>query len=65
MSAHEKAIALGLKSRSEIIREQGRDPDDVWREIQAENEKMAEMGINQEPAQAGFLMDDEDEDDED
>lgn len=65
MAAHEKAIALGLKSRSEIIREQGRDPEDVWLEIQSENARMQELGIvqQQQPAEAGFLVDDEDGED--
>lgn len=46
MKAHEVALSLGLKSRSEIIREMGRDPDEVWLEIQRENEKLEELGIN-------------------
>ena len=48
MTAHEKAIGLGLKSRSEIIREMGRDPDEVWAEIQRENEKLKDLGITPE-----------------
>lgn len=39
------AVNAGLKSRGEVIREQGRDPDDVWRELAAEAERLAELGI--------------------
>lgn len=45
MTAHEKAIANGLRSRSEVIREMGRDPQDVWQEIAAENAILASLGI--------------------
>ena len=48
-NAHKQAIELGLKSRSQIMREQGDDPDSVWREIQRENEIMRQMGILDEP----------------
>ena len=34
--AAEKAVALGIRSRAQIIRESGRDPDDVWAELDAE-----------------------------
>lgn len=64
MSANEKAITLGLTSRSAVIREQGRDPEDVFLEIQAEQERLKELGILQEPATAGFLMPEEGEDNE-
>ena len=46
MSANEKAQQMGVKSLSQIIRDMGRDPDEVWEEIQAEREKLAELGIN-------------------
>lgn len=39
-----------LRSRSSVIRERGEDPDEVWAEIAAENEMLAELGIS--PAQA-------------
>jgi lambda family phage portal protein len=45
MEANRTAIELGLKSRSEIIRDIGRDPDEVWREIQKETELLIQMGI--------------------
>lgn len=54
ISAHKEAIALGIKSRSDVIREQGRDPEDVWLEIQQERGRMSELGIlNEQPALAG------------
>lgn len=44
-NANTAAIKDNLKSRSQIIRESGNDPDTVWREIQREKELFAEMGI--------------------
>lgn len=34
--ADKEAVALGIKSRAQIIRERGRDPDEVWAELEAE-----------------------------
>ncbi|MCP4935717.1 MAG: phage portal protein [bacterium] len=70
LAAQEKAIELGLKSRSEIIREQGRDPNEVWREIKKEKDEMKSLGLDppqtteteKKPAKAGFLMPGENED---
>ncbi|MBT4292874.1 phage portal protein, partial [bacterium] len=45
MEANRTAIELGLKSRSEIIRDIGRDPDEVWREIQKETELLIQLGV--------------------
>jgi len=50
MKANESAITQGLKSRSEIIRDMGRDPDEVWAEIKRENEQMQAMGISPQAA---------------
>jgi capsid protein len=36
IAALREAVALGIKSRAEIIRERGRDPDEVWAELDAE-----------------------------
>ncbi|MCG2600564.1 MAG: phage portal protein [Achromobacter sp.] len=33
------AVALGIKSRAQIIRERGRDPDEVWAELDQEAER--------------------------
>lgn len=44
--AAELAIALKTKSRSEVIRESGRDPVEVWREIQEEIELLESMGLD-------------------
>lgn len=41
------SLALGdvLKSRSQIMREQGDDPETVWDEIRRENEELEKLGI--------------------
>jgi len=41
------AVAIGqrLKSRSEVIREMGGDPDDVWAEIEREDKALEALGI--------------------
>lgn len=39
------SIELGLKSRSEVIREMGRDPDDVWDEIKTERDQLDGLGL--------------------
>lgn len=46
ISANEKAHLMGVKSLSQIIRDQGRDPDDVWHEIQMEREKLSDLGLD-------------------
>ena len=49
--ANVTAINNGLKSRGEVIREQGRDPEDVWRELAAEQARLDQLGISIEPQQ--------------
>jgi capsid protein len=44
-TAQQMAIASDIKSRSQIIRELGDDPETVWREIQREREFMKTLGI--------------------
>ena len=54
--ANVTAINNGLKSRGEVIREQGRDPEDVWRELAAEQARLDQLGISiqqQQPATNG------------
>ncbi len=46
VQASKLLIDEGLMSRSAIIRQQGRDPEDVWQEIAAENKTLEEMGIS-------------------
>jgi len=53
MAAHEKSIALKLESRSSVIRESGRDPDDVFREIAEETDDMKAAGIDPTVNQPG------------
>lgn len=45
-SANERAVAQGFKSRGEVIREtSSRDPEDVWDEIERENQELKKRGI--------------------
>lgn len=51
MAANEKAIAMRIKTRSEIIREtSGRDSADVWAETARDDSDMAALGVKPEPA---------------
>lgn len=50
MAANEKAIAMRIKTRSEVIREtSGRDSDDVWAETASDDKNMAKHGVVPEP----------------
>lgn len=49
-AANEMAIQNNLKSRGQIMREQGDDPDSVWQEIAREREMMESLGITPLPA---------------
>lgn len=44
-TANQLSINERLKSRTQIMREQGDDPDAVWAEIAKENELMASLGV--------------------
>ncbi len=44
-NADNNAIATNTMSVSEVIRKRGRDPDEVFREIAAEKQRMEELGI--------------------
>lgn len=44
-AANQLAIDYRLKSHSQIMREQGDDPETVWREIQRDQEMMRRLGI--------------------
>lgn len=46
MTGNQLAIDNRIKSRSQIIRANGDDPDEVWREIQRENEILKQLGID-------------------
>lgn len=46
ITAAEKAIALKVKSRSQVIREYGGDPWNVWSEIAAEEKDMESLGLD-------------------
>ena len=45
VSANKEAIAARLKSRAQVIREMGGDPEDVWAEIQREEQTLKTLGI--------------------
>lgn len=44
-AANELAVKNRLKSRSQLMREQGDDPESVWREIERENTLLESLGI--------------------
>jgi len=46
MQAAREAVALGTRSISDIIRESGRDPDDVWTELGRDLERLRGLGLN-------------------
>jgi len=46
VNANIASIDNGLRSRSDVIREQGGDPEDVWAEIETENKLMAAHGVS-------------------
>ena len=56
MKANKDAIELRLTSLSAIIREQGRDPDEVFLEIAADKKRLEELGIYQEAEQVAELI---------
>lgn len=50
MAANEKAIAMRVKTRSEVIREtSGRDSADVWSEFAREQQDMEALGVTPDP----------------
>jgi lambda family phage portal protein len=57
--AQQALIDNRLKSRSAVIREQGLDPDDVWLEIQRENDRMKELGITPDEMQETEVLENE------
>jgi lambda family phage portal protein len=46
MEANALAVDLRTRSISDIIREQGRDPDEVWTELASDMEKLKSMGLD-------------------
>ena len=57
--AHALAIQNNTRSVSQIIREQGHEPDEVFAEIAAERERMAELGITAGDVLAAIEPDEE------
>lgn len=52
IAALKEAVALGVKSRGEIIRERGRIPDDVWSELEEEEARGMKAPGAPQPVQA-------------
>lgn len=64
-NANTNAVNERFRSRSDVIREMGDDPDQVFEEIAAENERLEELGIKPTPtAPVEPAPDDEPDDDE-
>jgi len=67
MQTAREAYSLRVKSLSQIIREMGQEPEDVWREIAADPATMERLGVG--PAEVlgaaqQMAQEDEDEDDQ-
>lgn len=45
-TANVEALRNGFSSLSEIIRDRGRDPEDVWQEIRRERERLKQLGLD-------------------
>ena len=45
VSSATASVSNGFRSRSDVIREQGRDPEEVWTEIAKENEFLIKNGL--------------------
>lgn len=54
IKAHQEAYKLKVTSISSIIRDRGKDPEEVFEEIAREKELMNELGIS--PQEVGFFM---------
>lgn len=65
MSSNELSVMLKTRSRAQIIRDQGDDPDTVWREIERENELLGEYtgdsNVQEKPDQPAAKPGSEDE----
>lgn len=62
-AANQAAMTNRLKSRSQIMREQGDDPETVWREIAREEQLMQTLGLQQVPAATPTPKKEDDDDD--
>jgi lambda family phage portal protein len=63
MAAAETAINLGVRSRADVMRELGKNPETTWAEILKEREIMEELGLLVEPTTQGNVDDRENTDD--
>ncbi|API58284.1 phage portal protein [Tardibacter chloracetimidivorans] len=65
MAAEKEAVALKIKSRAQVIRERGGDPEQVWTEIEAEEQRLGPVAQPPpQPGQQPSAADDDDDDDE-
>jgi capsid protein len=46
VTAEEKAVQAGFKSRTQVIRERGGNPQDIFEQIKQEREQESEAGIS-------------------
>ena len=59
-AADQLAVANGFKSRGMVIREGGHDPEDVFRELEEEHERLSKIGIGEPPVQQDTQSETED-----
>ena len=52
-AANDMNIKLNLKSRSQIIRESGNEPEEVFKELAEENERLEALGLMSMPDDGG------------
>ena len=63
VNAEEKAVAAGFKSRSQVVRERGGNPQDVFEQIKQEREQETEAGITFSTSTHGKTQKEEPSDD--
>lgn len=55
VTANVMEIENGLKSRGQVIREKGGDPEKVWKELEKEKKRLKDLLAPPAPAKAGFF----------
>ena len=55
VSANVMEIENGLKSRGQVIREKGGDPEKIWKELEKEQKRLKNLLPQSKPASAGFF----------
>lgn len=64
MAAAEKAVQMKVKSRAQIIRDRGDDPEETWSEIEDENARLGDLLTSQTPQEQNNEQEDEEDEDE-